>query len=484
MVKINETERMLIDDMASFSKDPYRHVLYSYPWGSGELKDCEIEDWQKDILCSLRDGLITYQEALLLATVSGHGVGKSALVSWIILWGLSTFEDTKIVVTANTETQLKTKTWAELSKWYRLFIARHWFVLTATAIYSVDPRHEKTWRADMIPWSKEKTEAFAGLHNKGKRIIVLFDESSAIPDEIWEVTEGALTDIGTEIIWLVFGNPTRNTGRLKDCFGKYRHRWKCKQIDSRNVKITDKNQIQKWVEDYGEDSDFVKVRVKGQFPNVSDRQFIPTSYTDEARKRSLENSKYSFAPKIIGVDPAWDGGDRTVIYFRQGLFSKKLASYPKNNDDLVIAGYIAGFQDEYNAEAVFIDLGYGTGIYSAGKGLGREWSLIPFGGASSRVGFANKRADMWDEMKQWLKNGGQIPDDQTLCDDLTAPELIPDKGKGIIQLESKESMRKRSLPSPNDADALALTFALPVKAKEQETQDEEEPKKIPFFRRR
>jgi hypothetical protein len=102
---------------------------------------------------------------------------------------LSTFEDTRGVVTSNTETQLKTKTWAELAKWHRLFIARDFFEFTATAIYSKAKDHDKTWRFDMIPWSVEKTEAFAGLHNKGKRIVVIFDEASAIPDKIFEVTE-------------------------------------------------------------------------------------------------------------------------------------------------------------------------------------------------------------------------------------------------------------------------------------------------------
>lgn len=123
--------------------------------------------------------------------------------------------------------------------------------------------HDKRWRADAIPWSEHNTEAFAGLHNERKRIIVVFDEASNIADLVWEVAEGALTDEDTEIIWVAFGNPTRNTGRFRECFRKYKHRWKCAQIDSRTVEGTNKQQLQKWVDDYGEDSDFVKVRVRG-----------------------------------------------------------------------------------------------------------------------------------------------------------------------------------------------------------------------------
>ena len=190
---------------------------------------------------------------------------------------MSTFEDTRGIVTANTDGQLKTKTWPELSKWYRLCITKEWFTLTATAIYSVDVGHERTWRMDAIPWSKDNTEAFAGLHNQGKRILLIFDEASAIDDAIWEVADYALTDADTEIIWVVCGNPTRNTGRFIECSGKYRHRWSNHSVDSRTVRITNKKQIQAWIDDEGEDSDLEKFRgtgfiaKKGQGPELVKR---------------------------------------------------------------------------------------------------------------------------------------------------------------------------------------------------------------------
>lgn len=460
---------MLIQDMASFSKDPLKFVIYSFPWGKGELAGYPgPEDWQKELLIAIRDGLITPNEAIRLSTASGNGIGKSALVSWIILWSLSTFEDTRGVVTANTENQLRTKTWAELAKWHRLFIARHWFTLTATAIYSVQPAHEKTWRIDQIPWSEQNSEAFSGLHNKGKRIVVIFDEASAIPDIIWEVTEGALTDEGTEIIWAVFGNPTRNDGRFYRCFNVDKHRWHNWQIDSRTVKITNKEQIAQWIEDYGEDSDFVRVRVRGVFPNVSDRQFIPGSYVEMARTRVLNPFSYNFAAKIISVEPAWTGGAEFVISLRQGNYYKMLAKYAKNDDDFQMAGYIANFEDLEKADAVFVDLGYGTGIVSAGKQLKRNWILVPFGGASNDPGFINKRGEMWNLMKQWLKDGGQIPNDPILHSQITGPEyyIVPTgKNAGKIVLESKKDMLTRGVSSPDRADGLALTFAFPVAPK-------------------
>lgn len=466
-----EQELKLIEDMASFSKKPLDWLMYSFPWGKGELTDYKgPEEWQKKLFLDIQNGIITVEEAIRIATASGHGVGKSAEVSWLTLWSLSTFEDTRGVITANTDTQLKTKTWPELTKWYNLFIAKHWFTLTATSIYSANPAHEKTWRFDAIPWSEHKTESFAGLHNKGKRIVVIFDEASAIPDKIWEVTEGALTDKDTEIIWAVFGNPTRNTGRFKDCFSKHRHRWLNHRVDSRNVSITNKKQINEWINDYGIDSDFVKIRVRGDFPSSGDRQYIPSDIVEAARGKHLRIEQYNFAPVIIGVDPQWSGSDEGVVYLRQGLMSKKLFTFRGIKDDFIIAGHIARLEDEYQADMVFIDLGYGTGIFSAGKQMGRKWQLIPFGGASTDIGYLNKRAEMWKLMRDWIANGGALEDDPVVCDELISPEAYvvatgPNTGK--IFLESKEDLKDRGVSSPNRADALALTFAAPVMNKSQ-----------------
>lgn len=473
---IDQDKEVFTKDMADFSYDPYNWVLYSFDWGQGDLKGFEGPDeWQtkilKEITELLQKGIIEPENAvriILEAVASGHGIGKSALVAWVILWSLSTFEDTKGIVTANTETQLKTKTWAELAKWHRLFICKDMFKFTATAIFSTVPEHEKTWRFDMVAWSENKTEAFAGMHNLGKRIVIIFDEASAIPDKIWEVTEGALTDENTEIFWFAFGNPTRGTGRFFDCFHKLRHRWFNRQIDSRTAKISNKTQIQKWIEDYGINSDFVKVRVLGQFPAQSDRQFIPADVAAIGRGKHLREDQYNFAAKILVLDNAWTGGDKIVIGLRQGLAYKRLMKLDRNDNDLEIAGFLAKAEDEHQADAVFIDLGYGTGVFSAGKTMNRKWQLIAFGGASPDTGYLNLRAYMWAQMKQWLRDGGAYPDDQAIYDDLVGPEygvVATGSNAGKTFLESKEDMKSRGLPSPNDADAIAISFAFPVQPK-------------------
>lgn len=458
----------LIEALGALTHDPLAFVYFAYPWGEPgtPLEDMEGPDeWQIQILKDIGEQLKKgkdLQTAIQEAVASGHGIGKSALISWLIHFAISTHENTRGVVTANTEGQLRTKTWPELSKWHNMFIAKDLFTYTATAIFSSDKDYEKTWRIDAIPWSKNSPESFAGLHNQGNRILVLFDEASAIDDVIWEVTEGALTDANTEIIWCAFGNPTRNSGRFRECFRKYRKFWNTYQIDSRTVKISNKAKIEEWLEAYGEDSDFFKVRVRGVFPSASDLQFISTEIADKAQKQVYKPGQFEHLPVIIGVDPAWTGSDSLEIVMRQGYSMKSLASIPKNDDDWRMAQLIAQFEDEYKADAVFIDMGYGTGIYSIGKQLGRKWRLIEFGGKSNDPVYLNMRAYMWGQMKEWLREGGSIPpNDQALYDDIVGPEAIIDKN-GRIQLESKKDMKDRGLPSPNKGDALALTFAARV----------------------
>lgn len=462
----------LTDYLLECQHDPELFVKLSFPWGEVDTPLANKkgpEKWQLEILREIKEGTKSVSVAIREAVASGHGIGKSALVSWLILWAVGTCTNTRGVVTANTETQLRTKTWAELGKWYNMWIANSLFDYTATSIFCNQENYEKTWRIDAIPWSETSPEAFAGLHNQGSRILIIFDEASAIHNVIWEVTEGALTDADTEIIWCCFGNPTRSSGRFYDCFHSHRDYWSTRRVDSRSVSFTDKRQIEQWRQLYGEDSDFFKVRVRGEFPSASDKQYISQAIVDEARHRVLTEHQYNFAPVIIGVDPAWTGADKVCAYLRQGNYCKLLFEYPKNDNDLQLAGKIARAEDEYKADAVFIDLGYGTGVKSAGDAWGRDWTLVAFGGTKGiPPNCVNKRAAMWQDMRKWLMQGGAIAEgDSVLADDLVAPETAP-RDDGKLQLESKESMKKRGVPSPNRADALALTFAYPVLSKKQE----------------
>lgn len=468
----------LIEDLASYSHDPLGFAYYAFPWGEGELRDKNLEQWQAELLRSLGEGVISVEQAIAAAnstepiqhaTTSGHGVGKSALVAIIIWWAISTFPDTRGIVTANTENQLKTKTWVEVAKWHRLFIGRSLFKLTATAIFSVDPEHEKTWRIDMVPWSEKNTEAFAGMHNQGKRILVIFDEGSSIPDIIWEVTEGALTDEATQIIWCVFGNPTRSKGRFRECFdrGRFSHRWKSHKVDSRTVSLTNKKQIADWIADYGDDSDFVRIRVLGVFPRVDAETFIPLSLCEEAIARELYRAT---GPLILGVDVGRKGTDPSVIYPRRGRDARThLPQIIYETDTMVLVTKVVETFRRLGADIVMIDGGgVGGGVVDRLRQLHLPVIEIDFGSSPSNTNpddgakYANKRAELWGAARAWLKTGC-IPDVKTgefttLADELSGPNYGHNKRQEIL-LESKQDMKNRKIPSPNCADALCCTFA-------------------------
>lgn len=461
--KTTETIEDVAALLGSYAYDPVGFVYAAFPWGEGELAGKTGPDkWQEDLLREVGDGVKDINTVTREAVASGHGIGKSCLVAWLILWALTTHEDTRGVVTANTETQLRSKTWPELAKWYRLFIGKPLFKYTATAIFSTQKEHDKTWRVDAIPWSKENTEAFAGLHNQGKRILVVFDEASAIWDGIWEVTEGALTDSETEIIWCAFGNPTRNTGAFHDCFENYQRIWNCRQIDSRTVAISNKQTIATWLEQYGEDSDFFKIRVRGVFPSASSNQLITLDLVNSSMARRYHPDEYRHAPKIMGVDVARFGDDRSTIFYRQGLGTLPPKVYRKL-DTMMFADIVAEEIRRWRPDAVFIDNGaMGPGVIDRLRQLGFTNIIeVNFGSAPISDRYFNRRTEMYFKARDWLRAGGALPDDKDLKAELTMSEYtFTDNGKP--KMVKKEIIKKEMGVSPDLADGFVLTFAQEV----------------------
>lgn len=456
-----------------WQRDPLAFAQKAFPWGEGTLAGMKGPDeWQTRVLAAVRDQIQagkSFSEVFRLAVASGNGIGKSCLVAWLCLWAICTMADTRGVVTANTETQLRTKTFAELAKWYNLCVFRPWFDMSATSITSKQPGHEKTWRIDAVPWSESNPEAVAGMHNKGKRLLIIFDEASGIADSIWEAIEGAQTDEDTQILWLCFGNPTRNTGRFYDCFGRYRHRWIHWHIDSRTAVASNKAQIAQWVEDYGEDSDFVKVHVRGVFPSSSAMQFIPRALVDEAQMGPLPHVDYTRMVAIVGLDVARFGDDQSVITTRFGLDARSIAVQKfRGLDGWDIGAKVA---EHYNAlkkmgvRKVLINVdagGVGASPIDWLRRNGYPVTAVNFGAAATdRAKYKNLRAEMWGRMREWLSAGGRIADDEDLASELTSVEYGYTPTSQIL-LEKKEDLKARGLPSPDAADSLALTFAVKV----------------------
>lgn len=465
----------VIADLGRFTHDPLGFVLWAFPWGV-EGTSLANEDgpdvWQREQLEEIGADLrANPHKPILDATASGHGVGKSSTVSWLILWAIMTHEDTRGVLTANTEGQLRSKTWPELAKWYALLqfdCLRDMFRLEATSIHSTEPGHDRTWRIDAIPWSERNTEAFAGLHNAGKRILLIFDEASSIIDAIWDTASGALSDAGTEIIWACYGNPTRNSGRFRDVIvGRFRNLWRHRMIDGRDVKRTNKEQLQTWIDVYGEDSDFVRIRVKGQFPRAGSNQFIGSDVVQAARKREVPT--LASDPIVFGVDCARYGDDHSTLAIRRGRDARSIEWKRWNNADaMTLAGDIALEAHRWSPSAIFVDAGnIGAAVVDRLRQLGLQNVIEVWFGAKGRdadwaggvrVKTANKRAEIWTSMRAWLSTGA-IPDEDDLEADLVSPEYGYAADQVSIQLESKKDMKARGMPSPDDADALACTFA-------------------------
>ena len=390
-------------------------------------------------------------DAIQIAVSSGHGIGKTALVAWIIMWFIQTRINPAIVVTANTENQLSNKTWRELAKWHKLCLMSHLYEWTATKYYLKGSKD--TWFASAIPWSENNSEAFAGTHED--HVLLIFDEASAIADIIWEVAEGAMTTEGS--MWIAFGNPTKNTGRFFQCFNRLKHRWITHRIDSRTAKKTNKKKLQEWVDDNGEDSDFVRVRIRGLHPRAGSNQLIPSDTVTRARNNVTE--PLVDLPKVMGVDIAREGDDQSVIIVRQGPKVLGIQRYRIPNL-MQLSSIISEEINRIKPDAVFIDaIGMGAGVVDRLRQLNHSVIGVKVGEKARKDdSYANCRAELWIKMRDWLRDtDADIPDDQELEDDLTNPEYFYDN-KERIQLEAKKDMKKRGLSSPDGGDALALTF--------------------------
>lgn len=461
--------------------DPEAFVLFAFPWGQ---KGTPLEHftgprkWQRDVLRQVAEHLAKNKtasayEVLRMATSSGRGIGKSALVSWLILWMLSTRIGSTTIVSANSEAQLRSVTWAEITKWAALLINSHWFEISATRVMPAKwiaelverdlKKGTRYWSVEGRLWSEENPDSYAGVHNHDG-VMVIFDEASGIPDAIWSVTAGFFTENTPNRFWFAFSNPRRNEGYFFETFHGKRAFWATQSIDARNVEDTDKAVYEQIIEEYGADSIQAKVEVYGEFPLSGDEQFIAPQLVEEATRRPAH--KDLSAPIILGIDPARGGADSTVIVVRQGRDIVAIKRY-KGEDTMEIVGRVIEAIEQYNpALAVIDEGGLGYGIldrlkeqrYRQVRGVNFGWK------AKNPIMWKNKRAELWGTMREWLKTA-YIPTDRALKSDLCGPHHKLDSS-GAIQLEGKKEMKARGLASPDAADALAVTFAFPVASRE------------------
>jgi len=466
--KKKSTVDMFAEVAAPCMDDPWQWIQTAYPWGrEGHiLENKKPHDWQRKCAKFIATELRAMasgkkpDNVIRIARKSGHGIGKSTFIAWIIDWCLSTMTDSRCLVTANTDTQLRDKTWPEVGKWHRMSISRPFFSHSATTVRSTDKDHTTSWQASAIPWNERNPDAFQGLHNAGRRIVIMFDEASGIPKVIWEAIEGAMTDEDTQIIWIVFGNPLRNSGRFYQCWGKYSKFWNTASIDARTVPGTNLTLFAEWAEMYGEDSDFFKIRVRGLWPKVSAMQFIGRDIVDAAMDRRPYTRDDD--PLICGLDFARNGLCSSVLYWRKGRDAQTMPPdiYP---DDPSSSHFIAKCAERLRQMKP--DLMFGDGVGVGGPIIDRLVELgfdvidIQSGGtAVDNMRHFNRRAEMWARGKTFIRDGGCLWKNENFADALTTIETVPNP-KGLTQLESKDHLLARGEPSPDVPDGFMFTFA-------------------------
>lgn len=483
MATATSTQLQLAKQISQFYGDPLGFVKFAYPWGEpGPLEDYDGPDvWQTETLLSIGaevrkrrfDGH-TPVSPIRMATASGHGIGKSAIVAWLVDWIMSTRPYAQGTVTANTYTQLSTKTWARVKFWTKICITSGWFTVNNDKMYRNG--YSDSWFCTPQTCDKDNSEAFAGQHAANSTSFYFVDEASGVPEETWEVMEGGLTD-GEPMVY-AFGNATRNNGKFhRVIFGSERGSWISRSIDSRDCKMANKELINEWIDLYGIDSDFVRVRVLGQPPRASEAQFIDMDRIKGAQKR--EPIVLADEPLVVGVDMAWGGDDDNVIYFRRGFDAVTIkpirikGEFTREPDVMVgkLGDILTTSYAGRKPDAMFVDsAGIAGPVVARLNLLGhRNVYEINFMADSPDVQQANMRAYMWSRLKDWLlkgsipgKHAGGVNCDHCQMEsDLVGPGFSHNK-KVQVLLEDKKSMKKRGLDSPDDADALALTFARPV----------------------
>jgi hypothetical protein len=459
--------------------DPDAFVMFAFPWGQ---KGTPLEHrrgprkWQREVLQELREhiknnnGQITPEalEVFYLSVVSGRGIGKSALVSWLVLWMVSTRLGSTAIVSANTEAQLRGVTWAEITKWLSMMIHSHWFELASTRVLpakwiatlaeeelKIGTRY---WGIEGRLWSEENPDGYAGVHNV-LGVMLIFDEASGIADPIWAVARGFFTEPTPNRFWFAFSNGRRRSGYFFETHHSRSQFWRTKQIDARTVEDTDPKVYQQIIDEYGPESAQAHVEVYGMFPPSTDDQFISDYVVRQAMEREPYNDPY--AQYVIGVDPARFGADFTSIVIRKGRDLVEIRRF-KGEDSMEIAGRVIDAIREYDPILTVVDDGgAGAGVVDRLKELKYKIRPVNFSQRAMRQKeYANKRAEMWGRMRDWLKTAS-IPKDPRLHQQLVGPQLKFNSA-GAMLLESKKDMKARGLPSPDDADAIAMTLAFDV----------------------
>lgn len=443
-------------------------------------KDRPVE-FVKDIIGATPDNiqaeiLTSVAENQLTSVRSGHGIGKSALQSWLILWFMCTRPFPKIPCTAPTKHQLHDILWAEVSKWLNKGLKSE-IEWTKEKLYMKS--NPENWFA--VPRTATQPDALQGFH--AEHLLYIIDEASGVKDEVFEPVLGSLSTQDAKLI--MCGNPTQLSGFFFDSHNKNRNIYKTFKVSGENSKRVSKEYINMIIDMYGIDSDVYRVRVAGEFPKAMPDSFIQLDWVENCSKRYISNS-YPRNRIDIGVDVARYGDDQTILC---PVFDKKQQQKPielNHNDTMQVTGAIVQLVNQLRGKYIGIPIhikidcdGLGVGVYDRLKEIKKEqgWVTVTlyechFGGQGGKnkndepIEFSNSTGLMWGALREKLRNQ-EIElyyNDKQITQISNRKYRINSDGK--IELEKKEEMKKRGLTSPDMADALALSLYEPKKKME------------------
>lgn len=492
-----EQEMEILTQMLAFRNDPVGCVYYSFPWGRPGTAFEAFKGprkWQLEELERIAEHIqkmeFAYAHGLPLsiyraAWSSGRGPGKSAIMGMLAHWFTSTRIGAPTIVTANTEGQMRTKTFPEFAVWFGAAINAHWFVQETMRItpapwltdivrrlpeeggLGIDPKY---WYVSGQTWNADNPNSFAGAHNP-YGMMVLFDEASGIPASVCDVTEGFFTEVNPYRLWLMASQMRSRQGRFFELFNDPRigKGWNTRTITTRDLDGVDQEKIRQDIERYGEDSDYVRVEIDGLPPSTSEDQFIPWDNVRAAQQNRLYPD-YGEA-LVLGVDPAPRG--KTSWRFRQGRNARDCCGPTTfgawyNLDNVQIAEEILKLDNRFKPQYICVDFGMGTGVIDIVKRKRTNGRLVEvkFGSPAQmkQSEWSTHAIELWGRMKHWLP-GGMVEGDDGRKGSLS--HQLTDRGwrwsgreDGKKILETKEDLHKRGVNSPDDADALACTFEL------------------------
>jgi len=430
------------------------------------VKECfgvEPDPWQADVLAAFP----THNR---LAMKAAKGVGKTTVLAWIILNFLATRPEAQVAATSISGDNLKDGLWKECAKW----LQRSPFLSAAFEWQKqriVSKERPATWWASARQWSRSadvsaQSDTLSGLHSDFMMFVL--DESSEIPQAVMTTAEAVLAS-GIECKVLQAGNPTKLTGPLYRACVTDRKLWHVVQINGDPDDPTRSPRINvEWarqqIESYGRENPWVMVNVLGQFPPASLNALLGPEEVQAAMRRHLPEPAYQWAQKRLGVDVARYGDDRTVIFPRQGLasFRPRVMRHARGSSvSTDIATAVLNAKQVWGSEVELLDAtgGWGAGARDVLMTAGVSPIEVHFHAPAIDSRYANRRAEMWMLMAEWVKKGSALPPIPELVSELTEPTYLFNNGK--LQLEGKDQIKARLGRSPDLADALALTFAIP-----------------------